>query len=111
MIIKSSEFWNWQKRHQTEFTTLKPDQDFVVWSRGDLRHCQRKYVDVIMLILYNDSHTYLVHTNYTDTCISHLLIIYKIGQDESEIHQSRHKWNSNKINTVFTDGIQQTRWS
>lgn len=65
----------------------------------------RKYVYVIMLILYNDSHTYLVLTNYTDTCISHLgLIIYKIGKapmNQKFINQDTNETEINKMNTVF----------
>lgn len=77
----------------------------------------RKYVYVIMLILRSDvdSHTYLVYTNYTDTCVSHfILTIYKnrpARMNQKYINQDANESEINKINTVFTDGIQQTRWS
>lgn len=58
--------------------TVKPDQDFVVWSRGHLHHRQGNMCTSLRWSSDVDSHTYLVYTNYTDTCISHfILTIYK----------------------------------
>lgn len=92
--------------------TVKPDQDFVVWSRGGLRHRQGNMCTSSCRSSDVDSHTYLVYTNYTDTCISHfILTIYKnrpARMNQKYINQDANETEINKISTVFTDGVQQS---